>query len=372
MNIRSEAKKKHKKNGFIAVVYLARKQQGLNLFQDFIKSYKENHAGIKHDLIIIYKGFNTRSEIRNVAKLLDIPHIQYWVNDFGFDITAYLKCASTFNYDNFCFFNTYSIIRADNWLNKMMIYKKKKGVGIVGAMGSYESISTSWFIFNKITWLIKNHKSKEPSQLKKYFRFFIKNHFDDPVKESLLKKIKAFFYFLRNIFNKYEYLGHSRKIENDWKILKSPGHPFFDHGQFPEFPNPHIRTNGFIVSKKLMLEFNPEAIQTKLDACRFESGQSGLTSKVFQRGLKAYIVDRNGNGFDCSDWPSSATFRIGMQNNLLVTDNQTRAYDSMTLEEQATHSWLSWGIIDRKQHPNLIRLNSNILKGALWSITALR
>ena len=121
-----------------------------------------------------------------------------------------------------------------------------------------------------------------------------------------------------------------------------------------------------------MLEFNPEAIQTKLDACRFESGQSGITSKVLQRGLKAYIVDKNGNGFDYSDWPSSMTFRIGMQNNLLVTDNQTRSYDSMTLEEQATHSWLSWGIIDTKQHPNLLRLNSNTLKGTIWSVTALR
>ena len=47
----------------ICVVHLVRKKNELAVFERFIKSYKFFHAGIDHDLIIIYKGFKSKYDI---------------------------------------------------------------------------------------------------------------------------------------------------------------------------------------------------------------------------------------------------------------------------------------------------------------------
>ncbi|MCC3304563.1 hypothetical protein [Sneathiella sp. HT1-7] len=95
----------------------------------------------------------------------------------------------------------------------------------------------------------------------------------------------------------------------------------------PPFPNPHIRTNGFIIAADIMRHLEFFEIKTKDDARHMESGHKGITRQVQKMGKLPYIVDRNGTCWPVENWPESATFRSGNQRALLISDNRTRAFD---------------------------------------------
>jgi len=113
---------------------------------------------------------------------------------------------------------------------------------------------------------------------------------------------------------------------------------------YPCFPNPHIRSNGFMIRRGLFLELLSTApLSTKSDAYSIESGPRSITRQVFERGLRALVVGRNGRGYAPTWWPHSQTFRQGLQNNLLVHDNHTRVFENLPFGEKMHMSKLSWG-----------------------------
>lgn len=113
--------------------------------------------------------------------------------------------------------------------------------------------------------------------------------------------------------------------------------------QFPKFPNPHIRTNTFMITRDLMLELDWPDVRTKRAALLLESGKRGLTRQVRARGLEALVVGRNGRGYLSEQWLESNTFRSGGQSNLLVADNRTRQFSEAEPTEQCLLSELAWG-----------------------------
>lgn len=118
---------------------------------------------------------------------------------------------------------------------------------------------------------------------------------------------------------------------------------------FPAFPNAHLRSNAFMIDRELFRTITDGvAFESKSDAYLFESGPRSMTRKVLERGLEVLVVGRNGRGYAPRWWPSSGTFRQGAQGNLLVADNQTRAYDAMTWEEKLEFSQRAWGAYIRE------------------------
>lgn len=95
----------------------------------------------------------------------------------------------------------------------------------------------------------------------------------------------------------------------------------------PPFPNPHIRTNGFIIAADIMRQLELFEIKTKDDARHMESGHKGMTRQVQKMGKLPYVVDKNGTCWPIENWPNSATFRSKDQKALLISDNRTRAFD---------------------------------------------
>lgn len=95
---------------------------------------------------------------------------------------------------------------------------------------------------------------------------------------------------------------------------------------FDPFPNPHLRTNAFLIRRERFLSIRKGWLLTKTQAYRFESGRDGLTRQLIDQGFEPVVVGKNGNGYSRDAWPSSQTFRIGDQSNLLIADNQTRQY----------------------------------------------
>ncbi|WFT92831.1 hypothetical protein QA633_31470 [Bradyrhizobium barranii] len=114
--------------------------------------------------------------------------------------------------------------------------------------------------------------------------------------------------------------------------------------RFPRFPNVHIRSNAFMMERataiKVLTAFH---IRDKKDAFFAESGPRGMTRRIFEMGLNALVVGRNGRGYPPAAWPMSDTFRLGTQRNLLVHDNVTRAYVDMPFSEKRSISKLTWG-----------------------------
>tara|TARA_R110000850_G_scaffold96718_5_gene202026 strand:+ start:3740 stop:4576 length:837 start_codon:yes stop_codon:yes gene_type:complete len=96
----------------------------------------------------------------------------------------------------------------------------------------------------------------------------------------------------------------------------------------PPFPNPHIRTNGFIIRSTTMRQIEFTEIRTKDDARYMESGCNSITRQIISMGKQPYVVDCSGVCWSIESWPASATFRCGDQKALLISDNRTKIFDT--------------------------------------------
>jgi hypothetical protein len=113
---------------------------------------------------------------------------------------------------------------------------------------------------------------------------------------------------------------------------------------FPVFPNPHIRTSGFMIKRKYFIRLCSELrFESKHDTWLFESGPFSLTNKIYTQGKEAILVGRNGRGYTKNFWSGSNIFRMGLQDNLLIADNVTDFYIDSTSAYKNTLSFNTWG-----------------------------
>ncbi len=108
------------------------------------------------------------------------------------------------------------------------------------------------------------------------------------------------------------------------------------------FPNYHVRTTGFLISRQLLLDLNLWEMCEKKDTSLFEAGPESMTQQVLRRGLIPYIVDSDGAVYGKEDWPHSGTYRTGGQEKLLIADNRTNAYLKSDPEMRQWLSDLAW------------------------------
>lgn len=136
----------------IAVVYLAR---GADLgwqsdFKRFITSYTNYDSGVKHRLYVIFKGFQSKNDFACAKNAFaSIPNSPLFMDDEGFDISAYITAANEVTEDWICFLNTNSYILCDHWLAKLGINLSQPQIGLVGATGSFERIKIKGLDFPK-------------------------------------------------------------------------------------------------------------------------------------------------------------------------------------------------------------------------------
>lgn len=108
------------------------------------------------------------------------------------------------------------------------------------------------------------------------------------------------------------------------------------------FPNPHLRTNAFALRRAELERLRWGTPRSKGAALRLESGRHGLTRQIQALGLRPVVVGRD-RAFEVDEWPGSATFRSGDQEQLLVADNRTRQYADAPPEERARLARMAWG-----------------------------
>jgi glycosyltransferase involved in cell wall biosynthesis len=101
-------------------------------------------------------------------------------------------------------------------------------------------------------------------------------------------------------------------------------HPFV-HG-FPEYPNYHVRSNGFMIRRVDYLNIlTSRTLESKIDAYQFEAGRQSMTRMIQASGRQALVAGKKGVVSPGALW-RSGIFRSWNQGNLLVGDNQTRVY----------------------------------------------
>ena len=150
-----------------------------------------------------------------------------------------------------------------------------------------------------------------------------------------------------------------------WEILTRPGAPLFPFRDFRPFPNPHLRSNAFMIPRQLLIDLDFKLDNTKAATNRFESGPDGLPTGLAQRGLASVLVGADGVGYEAADWPKSGTFRLGDQANVLVTDNQTRGFASMSKWQRALHELITWGDFLSAKEPKIIDFGVKFPRGSL-------
>lgn len=272
------------------VAYLVRIDEGLAPVQRFLNAYSAYDPGLPHRLLVLRRGFRTEDWWVPFASLFDGHGLHYEILDVavtGYDLGAYREAVGASSDDHICFLNTFSEVLCDGWLEHLYRSAQLPGVGLAGATGSYESVYSGYVAALSVHRTIRN-------------RWWL-----PPVRGY----IKA--YSLRS--------------------------------EYPAYPNPHVRTNGFLVTRSVARALRWGPFRTKDDTRRGESGWFGLSRQAEALGLRNVVAGRDGLSYEVADWQSSRTFRSGDQSNLMIADNRTREYDMSTAHERERLSLWAWG-----------------------------
>lgn len=323
----------------IVVFYLARLAEGLAPFAEFANSYRRHPAGVPHKLVVICKGFRRPSEfaaLASVFKGIDYETVTVR-DDIGQDIHAYRAAMYKFRQPVCCFLNTFSVIESDDWLLKLHNAMQLPNAGLVGATASYESLNNSWEVLDALNFAL-NRPSAFDLKVTRSFEW-IARHFHPITVQSLHSRRLR---LRRMIGDKFRFRPTiDSQLPSHRKIWAGADYHFAK--RFSYFPNPHIRSNAFMARREDVLKARLRHKDPKVACCLFESGPDGLSGRVLKQGRRLLMVGADGRAFDVHQWPTANCFRSGNQQNLLVSDNQTRATDSYSNEERFAHSTMTWG-----------------------------
>lgn len=287
----SNARVVQNKESSLAVVYLARGVgNGLASAINFFEAYRDFPPGCPHDLIVIAKGWpdiEGRKALEHLAeshaaRIIDLP-------DDGFDWGAYMRLAPVLPQIWLCFLNTHSLPRVSGWLKLMLNCAQSPKAGAVGATASWGTMIPTWPL--------------------------LKPRGDMTI------------------------LSYPIRLAHDALIFA------MNASEFPSFPNPHLRSNAFLVKRKLFNEFIEirTVPRSKRDVHILESGKDGFTQFLIDRRLTPFVVGANGLCYKSIDWIISNTFRVPGQSNLIVADNQTIAYDNASKSLRKRLELAAWG-----------------------------
>ena len=284
----------------IAVLFLARGiGGGVPAVSRFLQPYHRHPAGHTHQLYGLLKGWEG-VEGKDIAcamlagaggRIVDLP-------DDGLDWGAYFRAAECVTEEWICCFNTHSRIEREGWLALLLGGSEVSHVGAIGCTGSWGTIApVAQFI-----WPIVR---------------------DVTANKGLLKGTIA--------------------AMGSWSML--PWQWMRSVKCFAGFPNPHLRSNAFLVRRTDLCAFAAGQCfpRTKNDAFALESGRNGLTRFLEARHRVTRVAGADGTFYSPEQWIDSRTFRVPGQENLIISDNQTRNYETLGRYERRIMELSAWG-----------------------------
>jgi hypothetical protein len=303
----------------LAVVHLVRAANGEDPLERFLHSYREHPAGVEHDLVLLLKGFGPEHDSsRPLALAADVCSRTLAVSDAGYDIGAYSVAAHRLPHRTLCFVNSFSAILVDGWLELLASALEQPGVGIAGASGSWEShLSQMQFDLGLGGPYAAVHDDRRAVQAQMRARASGAGASEPSGTSEPTRTLRGMLRTSRDVSKRLTYFG--------------------------PFPSPHVRTNGFALRAEALRMVKLGRQRDKFDAYRVEAGRRSLTRQVEAMGLRPVLVGRDGHRYETRDWPASATFCQRDQENLMIADNQTRAYAEGDVERRTVMSRFAWG-----------------------------
>lgn len=252
-----------------SLVHLVWAPLGPQVLEGFVDAYRARQAGMAHRLVVIFNGFQQRSDplTRFERLLAGVEHESLVLSRATRDLTAYRAAALETDAARLCFLNSYSRPLVDGWLSLLAKPHERPEVGLTGIGGSFESAYSS-----APFWLRRRRRA-----------------------------------------------------------------------HFLPFPNPHLRSNGFMISRELLLGLHWPPTSSKAAAWALESGTNSISRQVWAHGLEVLVVGRDGVAYPPERWRESATFRSGEQRNLLIADNRTRQYEQAKPAFRRRLEEMAWG-----------------------------
>ena len=83
-------------------------------------------------------------------------------------------------------------------------------------------------------------------------------------------------------------------------------------------------------------------VKSKFDSYCLESGKDSLTNYFIKKNYEIAVVNGDGNIFFRNKWSNSDTFSF--RNNVLISDNQTRAYNQLNKKLKIRRRKEIWGL----------------------------
>jgi hypothetical protein len=292
-----------------AVVHLVRHANGPAPFEAFVASYERCDAGLEHDVVLLFKGFDdAHTRAPYLERCAGLAPASVAVPDTGLDLTAYLAAAANLDHERLCFVNSFSEIRAPGWLGLLAAALDEPGVGVAGATGSWAS-----------------HRSFALSLLR------LPNGYKGTLGDR------------RRMTPALRSTSTAPKLSRPRWALRAVTDLCNDIAFYPGFPAAHLRTNAFLIGRELLLSLEHRRLDDKRASYRFEAGHRSLTAQLRARGLAAVVVDRDGVARRPERWPDADVFWQGTQSQLLVADNQTRGYEQGGPDVREALARYAWG-----------------------------
>jgi hypothetical protein len=111
--------------------------------------------------------------------------------------------------------------------------------------------------------------------------------------------------------------------------------------QYQPWPNPHIRSNGFVGEARFLRRFQCD--DSKEGTYFFESGVGGMSATLRQLRLPLLVCGRDGRLYDERVWPKARTFRIGLQENAIISDHHHDDYTAAPPAVRVRMTVETWG-----------------------------
>ena len=143
----------------------------------------------------------------------------------------------------------------------------------------------------------------------------------------------------------YVSLYSSIKLKKFYKIFSYLIKRLSYKSKYYSYPNPHIRTTGFLITGSDFYEFiKNKKISTKHDAWEIESGKKGLTNYFKKKNYNILLINSDGICFNEKNWMYSETYNYLNQTKSIISDKHSRKYYNLDSDQKQRYQFHTWGL----------------------------
>lgn len=321
--MREKRRRKVESKVLVSYVFHGKVNQTSQLFKflKFIALYPPSKSSL---LVISLKKVDIHIENKIYQFLekqeITCKYIIQKVPDKGYDIGTHLEVCNKYQSEAIVIFSAKSWPKNPNWFENLVDPLNDPKIGIVGSMFSLDSQKTSYFevadteirLALRLKLKIVHHQIAIYRDLKLNKHHLNLGNYSDRVSDFIVK----------NVFKLY-------------RVKR----PIGARNNFPNFPNPHLRTTGMALRSSLFLNISLAEPTTKIESFLIESGPDSLCNKVTKLGYKILIAHPDHSYSLFPSVEACKTFGV-VGADSIVTDIIAERHRGFSIEKQKASEYI--------------------------------